>query len=330
MKRLIALATVAGMTLVGLVVPTGSAQAFVPGTNGRILFARCIAPFKCFGSSKFDEWEIVAADPNDTNETVLAGPFTRDVFDNLLRANWSPNGTRAIFMAVFRGRNAIWEVNADRTGLHQVFTAPAGTFLDDGPAFTPDGKHIVFTRCCPEGYGYSLWMINADGTGLKDVTKEPVINGDGPADLTPQVSPNGKKIAFQRCFPDQPCVVATVNIDGSHRRDLTDNTVFESLHPNWSSDSKRIVFSINYFGGGSDIMLMNPDGSGLTQLTFNGEGARNGSFNPCFSPDGTKILFSHFLSTGAVDLFTMNPNGSGTTQVTRTPGSEFAPEWAKS
>jgi Tol biopolymer transport system component len=329
MRRLIALAAVAGMTLLGLVVPTGPAQAVVPGTNGRILFARCIAPFKCFGSSKFDEWEIVAADPNDTNETVLAGPFTRDVFDDLLRANWSPNGTRAIFMADLSGRQAIWDVSADGTSLHQVFRAPAGTFLDDGPAFTPDGKHIIFTRCCGrETLGYSLWMINADGTGLKDVTKEPFV-GDGPADLTPQVSPNGKRIVFQRCIPDG-CVVATVNIDGSHLRDLTDNTAFESLHPNWSPDSKRIVFSINYFGGGSDIMLVNPDGSGLTQLTFNGEGARNGSFNPCFSPDGTKILFSHFQSTGAVDLFTMNPNGSGTTQVTRTPDLEFAPEWARS
>lgn len=330
MRRLIALAAVAGMTLLGLVVPTGPAQAVVPGTNGRILFARCIAPFKCFGSSKFDEWEIVAADPNDTNETVVAGPFSRDVFDDLLRANWSPDGTRAVFMADLGGRQAIWEVNADGTGLHKIFRAPPGTGLDDGPSFTPDGKHIVFTRCCPEGYGYSLWMINADGTGLKDVTKEPFVNGDGPADLTPQVSPNGKKIVFQRCFPDQPCVVAAVNIDGSHKRDLTDNTVFEALHPHWSPDSKRIVFSINYFGGGSDIMLMNRDGSGLTQLTFNGEGARNSSFNPCFSPDGTKILFSHFRSTGRVDLFTMSLNGSDTTQVTRTPDLEFAPEWAKS
>jgi len=330
MKRLIALTSVAGVTLLGLVVPTGPAQAVVPGTNGRILFARCIAPFKCFESSKFDEWEIVAADPNDTNEIVLAGPFTRDVFNDLLRANWSPDGSRAIFMADLDGRQAIWEVNADGTGLHKVFMAPPGTGLDDGPAFTPDGKHIVFTRCCPEGYGISLWMINSRGNGLTDVTKEHVVNGDGPADLTPQVSPNGKKIVFQRCFPDQPCVVATVNIDGSHLRDLTDNTVFESLHPNWSPDSRHIVFQIAYFGGGSDIAIMNPDGSGLTRLTFNGEGARNGSFNPCFSPDGTKILFSHFLSTGAVDLFTTNPNGSGTTQVTRTPDLEFAPEWARS
>ena len=186
----------------------------------------------------------------------------------------------------------------------------------------------MFTRCCPEGYGYSLWMINADGTGLTDVTKEPVVNGDGPADTTPQVSPNGKRIVFNRCFPDQPCVVATVHIDGTHLRQLTDNTLFESEHPNWSPDSRRIVFQIHYFGGGADLAIVNADGSGLTQLTFYGEGSRNGSFDPCFSPDGSRILFSHFLSTGGDDLYTMDPNGTGVTQVTKTVALEFAPEWA--
>jgi TolB protein len=331
MKRLIALTSVAGMTLLGLLVPTGPARAVVPGTNGRILFARCIVSLKCFGSSTVATWEIVAADPNDTNETVLAGPYTRNVFDDHFIANWSPDGGSAIFMADLGGGQGIWQVNADGSNLHVVWSPPPdGTGIDDGPTFTPDGKFIVFTRCCPEGYGYSLWRINSDGTGLKDVTKEPVVNGDGPSDTRPEVSPDGKRIVFNRCFPDAPCLVATVNINGGNLRELTDNTVFYTEDANWSPDSKKIVFQNFYFGGGADIAIMNADGSGLTRLTFNGEGGRNGSLNPCFSPDGTKILFSHFLSTGGVDLFTMNPNGSGVMQVTRTPDLEFAPEWAKS
>jgi hypothetical protein len=35
---------------------------------------------------------------------------------------------------------AIWQVNANGRH-HRVFSAPHGTFLDDGPAFTPDGRH---------------------------------------------------------------------------------------------------------------------------------------------------------------------------------------------
>ena len=69
-------------------------------------------------------------------------------------------------MADLGAGQGIWQVSADGTGLHEVFTAPAGTGLDDGPAFTPDGKHIIFTRCYPEGFGYSLWVINSDAEAI--------------------------------------------------------------------------------------------------------------------------------------------------------------------
>jgi Tol biopolymer transport system component len=325
MRRTIALMTVAAMTALGLLASAGHAAAVVPGTNGRIAFARCIAPFKCFdGSSTVADWEIVAADPNGSSETVLAGPYTRAAFDDHFIPNWAPDGSSVIFML----NNGIWQVNADGTGLHRVFKPPAGTGVDDGPTFTPDGQHIVFTRCCPKGFGYSLWMINADGTGLTDVTKEPVVNGDGAADTDPEVSPNGKRIVFNRCFPDQPCVIATVHIDGTHLRQLTDNSVFEGNQPEWSPDSRKIVFQAHYFAGGADIVIMNRDGTDATQLTFGGPEGRSGNFDPCFSPDGSKIMFDHFLSTGGNDLFRMNPDGSNVTQVTRDAPLEFSPEWA--
>jgi TolB protein len=322
MKRI--LGVIAAYTiLLGPTALVGPARAVVPGANGRIVFARATWA----GAYTY---QIVAADPNGANQTILAGPYAREVFDDHFIANWSPDGSSVIFMADLDGTQKIWQVGDDGTGLHALFAAPADTGLDDGPTFTPDGQHIVFTRCCPKGFGYSLWMINADGTGLTNVTIEQVVNGDGPAETSPQVSPNGKKIAFNRCFPDQPCVIATVRIDGSHLRQLTDNTLFEGTHPNWSPDSRRITFQYHYFGGGADIAVMKADGSGLGLLTSDGEGGHNGNMSPCFSPDGSKIAFSHFLSTGGVDLYTMNADGSGVTQVTRTGQSlELDPEWAR-
>lgn len=317
-RRSLYLTAVIAMASAGLTTIGAPASAVVPGANGRIVFARETCKPTCM-------YTIVAADSNDANETLLAGPYPRDAYDDHFIANWAPDGKSVIFMA----NQGIWQVNADGTGLHVLFQASADVGVDDGPTFTPDGKRIVFTRCCPEGFGYSLWMMNADGTGLKDLTTEPptTADGDGPADTQPQVSPDGKHIAFNRCFPDQPCVVATVNINGSHLRQLTDNSLFEAIHPNWSPDSKTIVFEMQH-NGTSDIATMNPDGSGLTQLTFTTPG-KAFSRSPCFSPDGSKILFQYRPSTGAaVDLFTMNPDGSRVTQVTRTPTSERDPEWA--
>ena len=329
MNRGISLAALLGAAaavLFALAVTLGPAGAVVAGANGRILFARCIAPSTC-QSKTARTWEIVAANPDGSKEAVLAGPYTRNEWDDHFIANSSPDGRQVIFMEGVVNHQGIWEVNNDGTGLHELFEPPAGSGLDDGPAFTPDGKHIVFTRCCPEGYGYSLWMINADGTGLTDVTKEPVVNGDGPSDNLPQVSPDGKKIVFHRCFPsDQPCVLVTVNIDGSDPHVVTDPALNAQV-PNWSPDSRRIVFESDSKEGPSNIWIVNADGSGATQLTF----STTGSFAPSWSPDGTKILFSRFGSTGAVDLYTMNSDGSGVTQVTRTAAAELWslwPQWA--
>jgi Tol biopolymer transport system component len=317
-KRLTVLLTVVALFLVcALVVGGGSASAVVSGKNGRIVFARRTCAPTCM-------WSLLAANPDDSNEIVLAGPYPR-VFDDHFIANWSPDAKSVIFMADLGGGQGIWQVSATGTGLHELWAPPPdGTGIDDGPAFTPDGRHIVFTRCCPRGFGYSLWMINADGTGLKHLTAEPSSpTGEGPADTTPQVSPDGKLVVFNRC-EFNGCVVATVSINGGTPRDLTDPSL-DSEHPNWSPDSKTIVFAF-HSANPFNIATVNASGGGVTQLTFDSSGS---SSDPCFSPDGTKILFVHSPSTGrGLDLFTMNPTGGGVTQLTRTPGNESNPEWA--
>ena len=301
--------------MLGVVGVGGTAQAVVPGTNGRILFNRQVCD-----SDTSPCFEIVAADADGSHETVLAGPYPRGVFDDEFIANWSPDGRKAIFMADLGGGQGIWEVNADGSNLHLVWSPPPdGSGIDDGPTFTPDGKSIVFTRCCPQPSGYGLWKINPDGTRLRIVNTETVgPNVDGPGDYGPQVSPDGRTIAFGRNG-----AIATVNFAGGNLRQLTDPSLGAG-YPNWSPDGKRIVFQAQ-----NNVWVMNPDGSGLKQLTFDsGEGGSRSVF-PSYSPDGTKIIFSHTPPGGHRDLYTMNPDGSGVTQGTNTSTDvERWPQWA--
>jgi WD40-like Beta Propeller Repeat len=163
-KRFGALAAAAAMTWLAMVGVGASVQAVVPGANGRIVFTRAICD-----SETLPCWEIVTANADDTNEIVVAGPYPRRVWDDHFIANWSPDGRSVIFMA----RQKIWQVNADGTGLHKVWTPPHdGSGMDDGPAFTPDGRYIIFTRCCPKPSGYGQWRIDADGSHLRVVTRE--------------------------------------------------------------------------------------------------------------------------------------------------------------
>jgi hypothetical protein len=80
----------------------GSAQAVVPGTNGRIVFTRAVCTSTC------SSWSIVTADPNDTNEKEVAGPYSSSAFDEHFVANWSPDGTELTFMV----NQGIWTVHS--------------------------------------------------------------------------------------------------------------------------------------------------------------------------------------------------------------------------
>jgi dipeptidyl aminopeptidase/acylaminoacyl peptidase len=304
------------------------ASATPPTPSGHILFTRQIC-----ASDDDPCWEIVVADAADEHETVVAGPYLRAVWDDHFIANWAPDGRSLVFMADLGEGQAIWRVNADASGMHKVYQptvddhTPGKGFngLDDGPAFTPDGSRIVFTRCCPQNSGYGLWSINSDGTGLRIVTTEPQgRTGDGPSDNLPQVSPDGRLIAFHRNPPpfDCGCVIATVNFAGGHRRNLTPGELAGQI-PNWSPDGQRLAFQ-GFVDGVANVWTVNVDGSGLTQLTFGD--LENRSANPSYAPDGTRIIFAH-VTDGVRDLFTMNPDGSGWQRVTDTPTAEFFPHW---
>jgi Tol biopolymer transport system component len=84
-----------------------------------------------------------------------------------------------------------------------------------------------------------------------------------------------------------------------------------------------------------EIFTVNPDGSGLTQLTFTGE-----NFGPRWSADGTKIVFFSDRVTpadndGSYEIWIMNSDGSGQTQLTFNPNSfqavrpAFSPDGSK-
>jgi Tol biopolymer transport system component len=321
MRKLLLLSLLA---LLGLLASGGPAPASPPEANGRIVFSRAVCSTDCV-------WDIVAADPSGANETVLAGPYPRDAFDDHFIANWSPDGQSVIFMA----NQGIWQVNADGTGLHELFTAPSDTGVDDGPSFTPDGTQIIFTRCCPEGYGYSLWSINSDGTGLEDVTKEPAENGDGPADTTPQLSPEGRRVLFNRCFADRPCAVATANLNGTHLREITPDWMFVSRSGNWSPQGNEILFSGRVsLDVHSSLWVIHADGSGLRQIQVQGLACGGANDDPTgiaclaprWSPDGRKIIFvANSPATGS-NIYTVNADGSRLTQVTFDGGSD-SPGW---
>ena len=83
----------------------------------------------------------------------------------------------------------------------------------------------------------------------------------------PQLSPDGKTVAFAVTLPDVDAnrslhSVWTVPLEGGPPRKLADL----ADRPRWSPDGKRLYY-VSTTGDVSQIWSMNPDGSGVSQVT---------------------------------------------------------------
>lgn len=111
--------------------------------------------------------------------------------------DWSPDGQTIIFTS--HGVNdhhtnavtaEVYAISATGAGSPRALTS--NKYDDRAPAWSPDGKRILF--CCRRGAkpDFDLCVMNADGSGEVKITDDPR------GDLTPSWSPDGSRIVFHR------------------------------------------------------------------------------------------------------------------------------------
>jgi Tol biopolymer transport system component len=117
--------------------------------------------------------------------------------------SWSPQGNEIVFSAHVPAtdRGTLWVVHSDGSGLHQIPVPGCGGVarLADGsrnpdaigcsePSWSPDGTKILFSRV--RGSEQSeAYIVNADGSGLFQLTHTPDISEGGGAWGTHPVTP---------------------------------------------------------------------------------------------------------------------------------------------
>jgi len=104
--------------------------------------------------------------------------------------SWSPRGNEIVFSAHvpdFDYRSSIWVVHADGTGLRQIPVPGCGGLRSNPasigcqkPVWSPDGLKIMFERhfLIPNDH-FDLYTVNADGSGLFQVTDTPNLDEGG-------------------------------------------------------------------------------------------------------------------------------------------------------
>ena len=184
-------------------------------------------------------------------------------------------------------------------------------------AFPGGNGKVAFDR------GGDIYAVNADGTGVTNLTN----TGSGDGDNFPAWSPDGTRIAFARIPAGSNLEIYTMNADGTNQTRLTNNSSTYDNHPAWSPDGQKIVFTSNRDLGGSgyDIYTMNSDGTGVTRLTTDGAG----NVTPAWSPDGTKIAFQRGTSVSGYQVYVMNANGTGAAPLASGEIPDWSPDGTK-
>ena len=209
-----------------------------------------------------------------------------------------------------------------------------------GPSRIAFVRGDLRTPCRPVGScDHGLYVMNADGTGLRRLTRNAALGSGASAD--PVWSPDGRKLVFARrvrrsgapCWPVDSCdnELYVMNGDGTGLRRLTRNAVFDGS-PVWLPDGARIGF-LRSGSGRDEIYVMNADGSDQRRLTLlpRGVGVSGGApgGDLTWSPEGEKIAFIAYAGhLGRPDIFVMNTDGSGLRNVTNTATTSFDTTWS--
>jgi TolB protein len=236
------------------------------------------------------------------------------------------------------GFTSLYTIRPDGKGLRRL-TAPhvlSGTGGDSGPAWAPDGKHIVYARDLPR-YGadhVELYVIRSDGNFPRRVSANPYY------DLMPSWSPDGKRIAYVHVTSFGGSLnagIASVRRDGRTFERLTSGPT--DVTPDFSPDGSTIVFarlpSLGASPAQAQLYLVDSDGGGVRPV---GSTPILG-WDPAWSPDGKRIAFvsfrdgnGHNCESGECvangELYVVGSDGTGLTRLTHNPADDEHPTWS--
>lgn len=204
---------------------------------------------------------------------------------------FSPDGRRLVvvrakgdYESAGPDSTALWVVGTDGTGARALTAAGDDGVApqDTGPAWSPDGRTVAFSRRLPnrlqvagQGIAAQLMAVPARGGEVR-----PLVDNGGAADLAPAWSPDGSRLAFVRerwVSGDRTSAVWTARADGTGVRQLAD--IPDGVSVRWRPDGKAVAVNT---GGG--VFLVDADTGKLTLL-------ETAAALAAWAPDGERLYW---------------------------------------
>ncbi len=218
---------------------------------------------------------------------------------------WSRDGLSMVFSSDRGGKFSLWRIPI--SGGKPV-RLPVGGEDAFSPSIAPRGDRMVYAQSSSK---WSIVQLKLDPASAKE-PPAPVLSSTQ-QDSAPQVSPDGKHIAFQSWRSGtQEIWVASSN--GSELAKLTSFERSLTGSPAWSPDGKQIAFDSRPQGH-SHIFVISADGGLPKQIT---DGDSN-DIVPSWSHDGQWIYFGSNRA-GSWQIWRVPSGGGDPQQVTRNGG----------
>jgi TolB protein len=210
---------------------------------------------------------LFASDVTGSKRARIASDVT-----NTFQPVWSPDERRIV---VSKPGSGIYVIDARDGSAKRLSRGES----DEAPAWSPDGKQILFHRQVT-ATNWDIYEIEPGGGSLHRLTRDPG------QQLHPAWSADGRKIAFAEQHSSGNWVIYSMNPDRSGRRQITDQQD-SSQDPSWSPDGTRIAF-VAQTGGQESVAVIGADGSGRVTLTSRILAVTA----PSWSPNGRSIAFA--------------------------------------
>lgn len=286
---------------------------------------------------------------------VFASGGDGDEEENQSASDGSTRNGQIVFRRYFNAEQtkaALFVMNPDGSHVRQI-THPPRRWRDNVPAWSPDGRRIVFERFKTDESTSRVMVANPDTGNTRTVV--PCTGKRCVYAIDPYFSPDGHSIAYARTVapphPQNPpewrlySAIFIVGLDGSDSHQVTSTperhkgqpAAFDTSDPTFSPSGKMLAFiRTRHRPEEKSAVFVQPIGSPahahrITPWRLNCQD------RPVFSPDGKLLLFrcQPKGEEGPSNLYSVHPDGTSLHRITHAPadrqylGSSFSPSFRK-
>jgi TolB protein len=249
-------------------------------------------------------------------------------------------------------------INRDGSGLTQLTDMDASNYY---PVFTPDGGSLLFSS--NRNGAFDLYLLLFSEKQLFQVT-ENIGNV-----VSPDYSPDGRRIIFANRAGEGPTSIWMVNADGLNPR-LIYTGAGDIVATAWSPDGEKIAYAMSMgIPQEYEIFTMDTSGrnhirvsQGLQGIGGSVDWSPDGNFlliyagvfgdknifklevstghaiqltsggnnaGASYSPDGLYIVFNSLRNNDQADLYIMRADGTNQIQLTNHPEPDWGPQWVE-